>query len=210
MLQKLGLNQPPNGTAISFVEAARIAKQIGYPVLVRPSYVLGGRAMEIVYDETDLKDYMERAVQASPDHPILVDKFLEDAIEMDVDAVSDGKTVVIGGIMEHIEEAGIHSGDSACSLPPWSVSGRLLDVDPGADPGHGAGAGRDRADQHPVRHQGQGGVRAGGQPARLAHGAVREQGDRRSSGQAGGQGDAGGDACRSWASPRSGGSPTWR
>jgi len=127
LLQKLGLNQPPNGTASSFTEAARIAKQIGYPVLVRPSYVLGGRAMELVYNESDLKDYMERAVQASPDHPVLVDKFLEDAIEMDVDAISDGKTVVIGGIMEHIEEAGIHSGDSACSLPPWSVSGRLLD-----------------------------------------------------------------------------------
>jgi len=128
VLQKLGLNQPPNGTATSFTQASQIAKQIGYPVLVRPSYVLGGRAMEIVYDETDLKDYMERAVRASPDHPILVDKFLEDAIEMDVDAVSDGKTVVIGGIMEHIEEAGIHSGDSACSLPPWSVSGRMLNA----------------------------------------------------------------------------------
>ncbi|HSV92351.1 MAG TPA: carbamoyl-phosphate synthase large subunit, partial [Desulfobacterales bacterium] len=128
VLQKLGLNQPPNGTASSLVEAARIAAQIGYPVLVRPSYVLGGRAMELVYNESDLKDYMERAVQASPDHPVLVDKFLEDAIEMDVDAISDGKTVVIGGIMEHIEEAGIHSGDSACSLPPWSVSGRLLDA----------------------------------------------------------------------------------
>jgi carbamoyl-phosphate synthase large subunit len=127
LLQKLGLNQPPNGTAISFAQAADIAREIGYPVLVRPSYVLGGRAMEIVYDESDLKDYMERAVQASPDHPILVDKFLEDAVEMDVDAISDGKTVVIGGIMEHIEEAGIHSGDSACSLPPWSVSGALLD-----------------------------------------------------------------------------------
>jgi carbamoyl-phosphate synthase large subunit len=127
LLQKLGLNQPPNGTASSFGEAARIAKQIGYPVLVRPSYVLGGRAMELVYSETDLKEYMERAVQASSDHPVLVDKFLEDAIEMDVDAISDGKTVVIGGIMEHIEEAGIHSGDSACSLPPWSVSGRLLE-----------------------------------------------------------------------------------
>jgi carbamoyl-phosphate synthase large subunit len=127
LLQTLRLNQPPNGTATSFAQAARIAQQIGYPVLVRPSYVLGGRAMEIVYDDADLKDYMARAVQASPDHPILVDKFLEDAIEMDVDAVSDGKTVLIGGIMEHIEEAGIHSGDSACSLPPWSVSGLLLD-----------------------------------------------------------------------------------
>jgi carbamoyl-phosphate synthase large subunit len=126
LVQKLGLNQPPNGTAISFQQAALIARQIGYPVLVRPSYVLGGRAMEIVYDEDDLRDYMERAVQASPDHPILVDKFLEDAIEMDVDAVSDGKTVVIGGIMEHIEEAGIHSGDSACSLPPRSVGESLL------------------------------------------------------------------------------------
>jgi len=126
LLQKLGLNQPPNGTAISFNQAALIARQIGYPVLVRPSYVLGGRAMEIVYDEDDLRGYMERAVQASPDHPILVDKFLEDAIEMDVDAISDGTTVVIGGIMEHIEEAGIHSGDSACSLPPRSVGEILL------------------------------------------------------------------------------------
>ncbi|MBI3122393.1 MAG: carbamoyl-phosphate synthase large subunit, partial [candidate division NC10 bacterium] len=126
LLQKLRLNQPPNGTAISFHQASLIARQIGYPVLVRPSYVLGGRAMEIVYDEEDLRDYMERAVQASPDHPILVDKFLEDAIEMDVDAVSDGQTVTIGGIMEHIEEAGIHSGDSACALPPRSISDTLL------------------------------------------------------------------------------------
>jgi carbamoyl-phosphate synthase large subunit len=126
LLQKLKLNQPLNGTAVSFQQAALIARQIGYPVLVRPSYVLGGRAMEIVYDEDDLRDYVERAVQASPDHPILVDKFLEDAIEMDVDAISDGQSVVIGGIMEHIEEAGIHSGDSACSLPPRSVGDALL------------------------------------------------------------------------------------
>ena len=126
LLQKLGLDQPPNGTAVSFHQAALIAREIGYPVLVRPSYVLGGRAMEIVYDEEDLRDYMERAVKASPDHPILVDKFLEDAIEMDVDAVSDGETVTIGGIMEHIKEAGIHSGDSACSLPPRSVGEALL------------------------------------------------------------------------------------
>jgi carbamoyl-phosphate synthase large subunit len=128
LLQRLGLNQPPNGTAASVAEAVRIARQIGYPVLVRPSYVLGGRAMEIVYDEASLQDYMARAVQASPEHPVLVDKFLEDAIEMDVDALCDGRRVVIGGIMEHIEEAGIHSGDSACSLPPRSVGKPLLDA----------------------------------------------------------------------------------
>ena len=127
MLQRLGLNQPPNGTAVTVSEALRIARQIGYPVLVRPSYVLGGRAMEIVYDESSLQAYMARAVQASLEHPVLVDKFLEDAVEMDVDALCDGREVVIGGIMEHIEEAGIHSGDSACSLPPRSVSQALLD-----------------------------------------------------------------------------------
>jgi carbamoyl-phosphate synthase large subunit len=127
LLMQLGLNQAPSGTAVSVSDAARIATRIGYPVLVRPSYVLGGRAMEIVYDETNLLGYMERAVRASPEHPVLIDKFLEDAIEMDVDAIADGRRVVIGGIMEHIEEAGIHSGDSACSLPPRSVPAKILD-----------------------------------------------------------------------------------
>ncbi|MBP1752903.1 MAG: carbamoyl-phosphate synthase large subunit, partial [Geobacteraceae bacterium] len=122
MLHKLHLRQPENGTARSFEEAEKIAERIGYPVVVRPSYVLGGRAMEIVYDIDDLRRYMHTAVQASPEHPILIDKFLDFAIEIDVDALCDGQDVIIGGVMEHIEEAGIHSGDSACSLPPYSLA----------------------------------------------------------------------------------------
>jgi len=126
LLNKLGLKQPANGIARSFEEAEKIAERIGYPAVVRPSYVLGGRAMEIVYDQQQLRDYMKFAVQASPEHPILIDKFLEQAIEVDVDALADGFTVVIGGIMQHIEEAGIHSGDSACSLPPYSLSQKIV------------------------------------------------------------------------------------
>jgi carbamoyl-phosphate synthase large subunit len=126
MLHKLGLRQPENGMARSFEDAEKVAERVGYPVVVRPSYVLGGRAMEIVYDVDNLRRYMKTAVQASPEHPILIDKFLDEAIEIDVDALCDGTEVVIGGIMEHIEEAGIHSGDSACSLPPYSISGELI------------------------------------------------------------------------------------
>jgi len=127
LLSKLELKQPPNGIAKNAGEAATIARRLGYPVLVRPSYVLGGRAMEIVYEEESLRRYMERALEAAPERTILIDKFLDDAIELDVDVVSDGKTVVIGGIMEHIERAGVHSGDSACSLPTNSVSAQVLD-----------------------------------------------------------------------------------
>ena len=126
LLHKLNLKQPESGTAMSCEEAIHVANQIGYPVMVRPSYVLGGRAMEIVYNEMSLTDYMKRAVKASPEHPILIDKYLEDAIEVDVDAISDGVDVVIGGVMEHIEEAGIHSGDSACSIPPYSLSSDIV------------------------------------------------------------------------------------
>ncbi len=121
LLEKLGLLQAESGTAVSCDEAVDAANRIGYPVMVRPSYVLGGRAMEIAYDEEGIRNYMSRAVKASPDRPVLVDKYLEDAIEIDVDAISDGKTVVVAGLMEHIEEAGVHSGDSACSLPPFSL-----------------------------------------------------------------------------------------
>ncbi|MEW6189107.1 MAG: carbamoyl-phosphate synthase large subunit [Actinomycetota bacterium] len=127
LLRKLGINQPPHGTATSFKEALKVARGIGYPLLVRPSYVLGGRAMEIVYSEEMLEGYIASAVKASPEHPILLDKFLEDAIEIDVDAVSDGETVFIGGIMEHIEEAGIHSGDSACVIPPFSITDQQIE-----------------------------------------------------------------------------------
>ncbi len=126
LLDKLGLLQAESGTAISCDEAVEAANRIGYPVMVRPSYVLGGRAMEIVYDEESVRNYMTRAVKASPERPVLVDKYLEDAIEIDVDAISDGKTVVVAGIMEHIEEAGVHSGDSACSLPPFSLPSDVI------------------------------------------------------------------------------------
>jgi carbamoyl-phosphate synthase large subunit len=127
LLHRLNLKQPESGTAMSCEEAIVVASKIGYPVMVRPSYVLGGRAMEIVYDESSLTEYMRKAVKASPEHPILIDKYLEDAIEVDVDALSDGVDVIIGGVMEHIEEAGIHSGDSACSLPPYSLPPYVVD-----------------------------------------------------------------------------------
>jgi carbamoyl-phosphate synthase large subunit len=127
LLESLALKRPPGGVARSAAEAEEVAARIGYPVLVRPSYVLGGRAMEIVYDVESLRGYMRFAVKASPEHPVLVDRFLADAIEVDVDAVCDGERVVVGGIMEHIEEAGIHSGDSACSLPPYSLSKDVID-----------------------------------------------------------------------------------
>ncbi|HEY7910883.1 MAG TPA: carbamoyl-phosphate synthase large subunit [Blastocatellia bacterium] len=127
LLADLGIPQPPNGTATSNEEAREVAAEIGYPVLVRPSYVLGGRAMQIVYDEASLDSYMTHAVEASPEHPVLIDSFLEDAAEIDVDALSDGERVVIAGIQQHIEEAGIHSGDSSCVLPPWGIKPEHLD-----------------------------------------------------------------------------------
>ena len=128
LLEKLHIHQAPYGTANSFEEAKEIAERITFPVLVRPSYVIGGRAMEIVYDNTELEEYMKEAVKVSPEHPILVDKFLEDAIELDVDILCDGEDVFIAGIMEHIEEAGVHSGDSACVIPPQTIPEHILDT----------------------------------------------------------------------------------
>ncbi|MDP6459681.1 MAG: carbamoyl-phosphate synthase large subunit, partial [Candidatus Hydrothermarchaeota archaeon] len=126
VLNKLRIPQAPYGTGFSIEEARKIAEKIGYPVLVRPSYVLGGRAMAVVYDETQLDEYMQEAIEVSEKHPVLVDKFLKEAVEVDVDAVSDGEDVFIGGIMEHIEHAGIHSGDSACVLPPQTLSREVV------------------------------------------------------------------------------------
>ena len=128
LLEKLHIHQAPYGTANSFEEAREIAEKITFPVLVRPSYVIGGRAMEIVYDNHELEEYMKEAVKVSPEHPILVDKFLEDAIELDVDILCDGEDVFIAGIMEHIEEAGVHSGDSACVIPPQTIPEHILDI----------------------------------------------------------------------------------
>ncbi len=125
LLHDLGLKQPPNRTARNEADALKLAQEIGYPLVVRPSYVLGGRAMEIVHEQRDLERYMREAVKVSNDSPVLLDRFLNDAIEVDVDAICDGEQVMIGGIMEHIEQAGVHSGDSACSLPPFSLSAEL-------------------------------------------------------------------------------------
>ena len=120
-VQKLKLKQPTNGLATNLEEALEVSKEIGFPLVVRPSYVLGGRAMEIVYNQKDLKNYLVDAVEASEESPVLLDSFLNQAIELDVEAVCDGKEVVIGGILQHIEQAGIHSGESACSLPPYNL-----------------------------------------------------------------------------------------
>ena len=127
LLNELGLKQPPNRTARAPQEALQLAEEIGYPLVVRPSYVLGGRAMEIVHERADLERYMREAVKVSNDSPVLLDRFLNDAIEVDVDAISDGTDVVIGGIMQHVEQAGVHSGDSACSLPPYSLFPAIQD-----------------------------------------------------------------------------------
>ena len=127
-VNKHKLKQPPNGIASSVEEAMKVSEEVGFPLVVRPSYVLGGRAMEVVYKKSDLENYLIEAVQASSKSPVLLDGFLNQAIEMDVEAVCDGRDVVIGGILQHIEQAGIHSGDSACSLPPYSLSLSLIHI----------------------------------------------------------------------------------
>ena len=186
VLAEAGLRAPAHGTATSFDEAKAIADEIGYPVLVRPSYVLGGRGMEIVYDDATLRGYISRATEISPDHPVLVDRFLDDAIEIDVDALCDADgEVYLGGVMEHIEEAGIHSGDSACALPPITLAAtHLAEVRRYTEAiARGIGVRGLLNVQYALKDDVA--LRAGGQPARLADGAVRLQGHGGAAGQGG-------------------------
>ena len=192
VLAEAGLPAPKHGMASSFDEAQAIAHTIGYPVLVRPSYVLGGRGMEIVYDDETLEGYIARATAISPEHPVLVDRFIDDAVEIDVDALYDGEQLYLGGVMEHIEEAGIHSGDSSCALPPITLGDSEIRRIREATEAIARGVGRARPDQHPVRARLRRALRAGGQPARVEDGAVRLEGDRGPAREGGGAGDAGG------------------
>ena len=177
MLDKLRIPQPPNGLATNQAEALQAAHKLGYPVLVRPSFVLGGRAMQIVYSDAELEHYMRFAVEASPERPVLVDKFLEDATEVDVDCIADvghfadpnDGTIVIGGFLEHIEFAGVHSGDAAMVLPPHTLSKEGHPDHARIHPRHGPRTPRHRPDERPIRRQGRHRLCPGSQPARLAH-----------------------------------------
>ena len=179
LLEELKIPQPRNATALVPEEAARVAGEIGLPVLVRPSYVLGGRSMVIAYDVNTVQEYVAQAALMGPARPVLIDQFLEEATEVDVDALADGTDVVIGGIMEHIEEAGVHSGDSSCVLPPVSLSPKILDTIRDYTQTARAGAESRRPDERAVRHSARHGVRARSESARVAYGSLCQQGDRR-------------------------------
>ena len=180
LIARLGLTQPESGIARSAKEARAIADRIGYPVMIRPSYVLGGRAMEIVREPAQLDRYVTSAVVVSGKSPVLIDRYLSNATEVDVDALADGKDVFVCGVMEHIEEAGIHSGDSACSLPHAFAAARCDRRAHQADRRDGAGPQGEGPDERPVRHQGWRDQRAGGEPAGVTHGAFLGNGqDRR-------------------------------
>ena len=178
VLAQAGLPAPSTASRRRSPRRRHIAAEIGYPVLVRPSYVLGGRGMEIVYDDAALEGYIERATEISPEHPVLVDRFIDDAVEIDVDALYDGKDLFLGGVMEHIEEAGIHSGDSSCALPPITLGAQEIQTDPRGHRGHRRGRRRARAAQRAVRPRLGRALRARGEPTRQPHRAVRVEGDR--------------------------------
>ena len=183
MLDRLGVECPPYGTATSAAQAIEVAKDVGFPLLVRPSYVLGGRAMELCYSTEQLADYLEANVKADPQHPLLLDRFLEQAIEVDVDALCDGTDVEVAGIMQHVEEAGVHSGDSACVIPPMSLGEEMLEAIRETTAEDRARARGDRADQYPIRRRRRPPLRDRGQPAGVANDPLRLEGDRRSAGQ---------------------------
>ncbi len=183
LLHRLGLRQPDNGIARSAEEAEAVAERVGYPVVIRPSYVLGGRAMEIVYDRAGLHRYMREAVRVSGDNPVLIDRYLNDAIEVDVDCIADAETVYVAGVMEHIEEAGIHSGDSACSLPPYTLPPATVTELKAETEAMAKALGVVGLDERAIRDQGRCHIRAGGEPTRLAHRAIRCQGNRRADSQ---------------------------
>ncbi len=178
LIERLGLRQPRSGIARSAEKAKAIAADLGFPLVIRPSYVLGGRAMEIVHDEAQLARYIAEAVVVSGKSPVLLDSYLRDAIEVDVDAIADGKDVFICGVMEHIEEAGVHSGDSACSLPPHSLKPEIIADMERQTVELGQSAQRGRPDERPVRHPERRDLHSGGQSPRLPHRAFRRQGDR--------------------------------
>ena len=187
LVAKLKLRQPFSGTARNYEETLKIANKLGYPLLIRPSFVLGGRAMDIVYDETALKECVEEAIEVSGEHPILIDKFLDDATELDVDAICDGETVVIGGIMEHIEEAGVHSGDSACSLPPMSLPAKIINEIKRQTKLLAKELKVKGPDQYPVCRQRKRYLYPRSQPASITDDSVCQQGHRRAPGQTGRQ-----------------------
>ena len=179
LLRRLEIEHPPYGTALSADEATVIAEEVGFPLLVRPSYVLGGRAMEICYSTEDLAAYLEANVKADQEHPLLLDRFLENAIEVDVDALADGEEVYVAGIMQHVEEAGVHSGDSACVLPPMSLGEEMLEEIRATTRRIALELGVVGLINIQYAVAGGRAVRDRGEPARLAHRPVRLQGDRR-------------------------------
>ena len=183
LLRRLGIKHPPYGTALSAEEAAVIAEEVGFPLLVRPSYVLGGRAMEICYSTEDLNAYLEAHVKADQEHPLLLDRFLENAIEVDVDALADGETVHVAGIMQHVEEAGVHSGDSACVIPPMSLGEEMLEEIRATTERIALELGVIGLINIQYGGRRRRALRDRGQPARLAHGALRLEGDRGAAGQ---------------------------
>ena len=196
LLRRLEIAHPPYGTALSAEEAEVIAEDVGFPLLVRPSYVLGGRAMEICYSTEDLRAYLETHVKADQEHPLLLDRFLENAIEVDVDALCDGDDVHVAGIMQHVEEAGRPLRRLGLRAPADEPRRGDARGDPRDHRADRAGARRDRADQHPVRGRRRRALRDRGQPARLADRAVRLEGDRRAAGEDRLPADAGREARR--------------